>query len=133
MEKNGYFMEPVNNSKSAVIYPDINIPSAKESLQNTVPKDSAEISDTSKVFSQIDQFLNLGNPNRMDISNLNTSEKKEFLKSLAELLKNGIVGYEILNVKGRPEKHYIVTEIGDSRIKGAKLYKKDDTYNNKRQ
>jgi hypothetical protein len=43
---------------------------------------------------------------------------------LAKLLKAGVVGYEVLEVNGKPEKHYIVNEIGDERIYGAKLYKK---------
>jgi hypothetical protein len=91
-------------------------------------KDSIEISNTSKAFAKIDQFLNLGRPDRLDISDLNAGEKKEFLKMLASLLKEGVVGYEILEVNGKPEKHYIVNEIGDQRIKGAKLYRKQGYY-----
>jgi hypothetical protein len=30
------------------------------------------------------------------------------------------MGYETLKVKGKPEKHFIETEIGDDRLKGAK-------------
>ena len=61
-------------------------------------------------------------------ADLNDAEKEEFLKMLANLLKHGIIGYEILEVNGQPEKHFIVNQIGDERIYGAKLYKKDGFY-----
>jgi len=85
-------------------------------------KDKIEISNTSKAFNKLNDFLNLGKKRSFDLSDLNPKEKDEFLKMLSELLKAGVVGYEILEVNGKPEKHYIVNEIGDSRIKGAKLY-----------
>lgn len=98
---------------------------AKQVKPDNSPKDTIEISDSAKVFSNIDKFLNLGDPDRLNLDNMNNSEKKEFLKTLADLLKKGFMGYEILKVKGKPEKHFIETEIGDERLKGAKLYKKD--------
>jgi len=91
-------------------------------------RDSIEISNTSKVYDRIDKFLNLGRPDRLEISDLNPAEKKEFLKILADLLRKGIVGYEVLEVNGKPEKHYIVNQIGDERLKGAKLYTKSGYY-----
>lgn len=101
---------------------------SRNDSENRQPADSAEISNTSKAFARLDKFLNLGRPDRLDISDLNEAEKKEFLKMLAELLKKGIVGYEVLEVNGKPEKHYIVNEIGDERIYGARLYKKKGYY-----
>jgi len=86
-------------------------------------KDTASISNTSKVFSQVDRVFNLGNPGRADTGNMTPDDRKEFIKIVANLLHKGVVGYEILNVNGRPEKHFIENEIGDTRIKGAKLYK----------
>jgi len=86
--------------------------------------DSIEISNTSKAFAKIDSFLNLGKSDRLDTDDLNEEEKKEFLKMLADLIKEGIVGYEVLEVNGKPERHYIVNQIGDERIYDAKLYKK---------
>jgi hypothetical protein len=87
------------------------------------PKDSIEISNTSKVYSNVEKFLNLGNPDRLDLSKMNKGEKEEFIKMVASLAKKGIVGYEELEVNKQKEKHFIETEIGDERIKGAKLYK----------
>ena len=95
----------------------------KNSVVQKFPEDTIEISNTSKVFKKLDDFLNLGKPDRLDLSDLNPEEKEEFLKMLSKLLKAGIVGYEILEVNGKPEKHYIVNQIGDERIYGAKLYK----------
>ena len=88
--------------------------------------DSAEISDTSKVFKRLDDFLNLGKSDRLNIDDLNPKEKDEFLKMLSDLIKKGVVGYEVLDVNGKPEKHYIDLEIGDQRIKGARLWRKDN-------
>ncbi len=95
---------------------------------NLKQNDTAEISNTAKVFDKLDKFLNLGRSNRLDLDDLNDKEKEEFMKMLAELLKRGIVGYEVLEVNGKPEKHYIVNQIGNERIYGAKLYKKKGYY-----
>ena len=92
--------------------------------------DSAEISNTSKAFKKLDDFFNLGKADRLNTDDLNPKEKQEFLKMLSDLIKKGVVGYEILEVNGKPEKHYIDMEIGDRRIYGAKLYKKTDPYTN---
>jgi len=95
----------------------------KNFFENTI--DTIEFSNTSKAFSKLDNFLNLGKSDRLDITELNESEKKEFLKMLAVLLQKGIVGYEVLEVNGKPEKHYVVNQIGDKRIQCAKIYKRE--------
>ncbi len=117
-------MRPVDNSTN--IFTTFQSYSLKKNTtgKDEPSSDSIEISNTSKVFSKIDNFLNLGKPDRLDVGDLNEEEKKEFLKILSELLKRGIVGYEILEVNGKPEKHYIVNQLGNERIYGAKLYKK---------
>jgi len=91
-------------------------------------KDSAEISDTAKVFNNIDKFFNLGRDGRTELSSMNESEKKEFLKMTAYLIKHGVIGYEVREVNGKPEKHDVTNEIGDQRIYGTKLYKKPGYY-----
>lgn len=117
-------MRQVDNTKN--IFTAFYLSSIKKNETNKDESlaDSIQISNTSKVFNKIDSFLNLGKRDRLDMSDLNDEEKKEFLKMLAELLKRGIVGYEILEVNGKSEKHYIVNQIGDQRTYGAKLYKK---------
>lgn len=117
-------MEPLSGIVNKI--PAINISSPnirKNTIDQKLPEDTIEISNTSKVFKKLDDFLNLGKPDRLDLSDLNPEEKEEFLKMLSKLLKAGIVGYEMLEVNGKPEKHYIVNQIGDERIYGAKLYK----------
>lgn len=87
-------------------------------------KDSFEFSSTPKVFDKLNNFLNLGKSDRLDTSDLNPAEKEEFLQMLSKLLQAGVVGYEMLEIDGKVEKHYIVNQIGNPRTKGAKV--KDD-------
>lgn len=123
-------MQPIDNSTPLPKIFNEDLKNVNKSNTNSLPKDSVEISNTAKVYDRIDKFLNLGRPDRLDVSDLNDAEKEEFLKMLADLLKRGIIGYEILEVNGQPEKHYIVNQIGDERIYGAKIYKKDGFYKN---
>lgn len=121
-------MKPIENSKSLQDLFTSDSKKIKVPNKNSTAKDSIEISNTSKVYDRIDKFLNLGRPDRLDVSDLNNVEKEEFLKMLTDLIRKGIVGYEILEVNGKPEKHYIVNQIGDERLEGAKLYLKKGYY-----
>ncbi|MGK9368470.1 hypothetical protein ACSSWA_06180 [Melioribacter sp. Ez-97] len=122
-------MEPVSGNKFflSALFNQLK----NETLPNdksAVSADSAEISNTARVFDKLDKFLNLGRKDRLDIGDLNEAEKEEFMKMLAALIKRGIVGYEVLEINGRPEKHYIVNQIGNERTYGAKLYNKKGYY-----
>lgn len=116
-------MEPITNRSNILqtLYPSY---VKKENGKEDKTSDSIEISNTSKAFAKLDNFLNLGKSDRLETSDLNEEERKEFLKMLSDLIKKGVVGYEVLEVNGKPEKHYVVNQIGDERIYGAKLYKK---------
>ncbi|MAT57575.1 MAG: hypothetical protein CMF23_06335 [Ignavibacteriae bacterium] len=105
--------------------------SKNQSDKSSIKKDSLEISNTSKVFKKIDDFLNLGKPDRLSTEGMTKEEKDEFLKMLSILLKKGIVGYEVLEVDGKPEKHFIVNQIGNQRIYGAELYKNKSYFKDK--
>lgn len=105
--------------------------SKNQSDKSSIKKDSLEISNTSKVFKKIDDFLNLGKPDRLSTEGMTKEEKDEFLKMLSILLKKGIVGYEVLEVDGKPEKHFIVNQIGNQRIYGAELYKNKSYFRDK--
>ena len=119
-------MQPVNNNQKLIRILNEDVKRSKSgNFSPKVKRDSISISNTSRAFSKLNNFLNLGKRDRLDIGDLNPKEKKEFLKMLVKLLKMGIVGYEILKVNGKPEKHYIVNQIGDERIYGAKLYNKN--------
>jgi len=103
-------------------------PQEKALTGSETKSDSIEISNTAKVYDKVDKFLNLGDSDRLDVGELNEAERKEFLKMLTALIKKGLVGYEVLDVNGKPEKHFVDNQIGDKRLKGAKLYKKKDFY-----
>ncbi len=91
-----------------------------------IEADSIKISDTAKAFKKVDEFLNLGKPDRLEsVLNMSPGVQEEFFKMLSILLQRGVVGYEMLEVDGKPEKHYMVTQIGDQRIQDAKLYDED--------
>jgi hypothetical protein len=83
---------------------------------------------SSDVFGAVDSFFNLGNSGRLNsYYNLSDKDKESFVKIVSELMKQGYVGYEILEIDGQPEKHSIESQIGDERVKNAKLY--DETGN----
>ena len=96
-----------------------------------MPEIPAVINEAGKsdVFSAVDDFFNLGNSDRLSAySNLSDKDKASFVKIVAELAKQGYVGYEILEVNGQPEKHSIESQIGDERVKNAKLYDENGEY-----
>lgn len=125
-------MQINNDGKSLLIYDNENYKTGKSGFNKKEErKDKIEISNTSKAFDKLNDFMNLGKPGRMDISDLSPEEREEFLKMLADILKQGIIGYEIREVDGKPEKHFIVNQIGDERLYGTKLYTKKNTYYNR--
>ena len=117
-------MDPINNSKPINTIFSEEAFHAKESVNNSTKKDAAEISNTAKAFAKLDNVLNLGKTDRLETGKMNSAEREEFLKMLGATLKNHIVGYEILDINGQPEKHDVTNQIGDERSQGAKLYKK---------
>ncbi len=92
----------------------------RESAVTEARKNNVSIS--SNVFKKVEEFMNAGTTKDVLLSDLTPDEKNQFFKILAGLLKAGIVGYEILEVNGKPEKHYLVNQIGDRRLYGAKRY-----------
>lgn len=91
-------------------------------LKSSSKSDNIQISSTAKAFNKLDSFLNLGKPDRLDTSDLSKKDKEEFMMMLAKLMKKGIVGYEYLEVDGKKEKHFIVNQLKDDRIKDAELW-----------
>lgn len=118
-------MTPINNVTGAENIFNTDFNQVKDVTNSSSPKDTIEISDSAKVFSNIDKIFDVNNPDRLNLSEMNDAEKKEFLNTVRNLLKKGFMGYETLKVKGKVEKHFIETEIGDERLKGAKVYTKD--------
>ncbi len=96
--------------------------SAREIVRVEAQKEGNPIPNTSKAFNKLDQFLNLGTSRDLKTDDLTPEELAQFLKMLSFLLKKGVVGYHVYDVNGKPEKYYALTEIGDRRLRGKKLY-----------
>ncbi|MBI9072566.1 MAG: hypothetical protein JEY94_13270 [Melioribacteraceae bacterium] len=123
-------MDSIKGVTSNIKFSGIIKPNNKEKLKDQEKNDSLNISNSANAFKKIDDFLNLGKPDRLNMDNLSDGEKEEFLKMLSTLLKEGIVGYEYLEVDGKKEKHFIVNQLKNDRIRGAKLWDKfrDEPY-----
>jgi len=84
---------------------------------------SVELSASHDVFSAVDDFYNLGRSDRFEaFHKLSPEEKEQFVKIVAELAKSGYVGYEELIVNNKVERHEIVSQIGDYRLRNARVY-----------
>lgn len=93
--------------------------------------ESVNISASQDVFSAVDSFFNLGSSKRFDdFHNLSPEDKESFVKIVAELAKAGYMGYEELRVDNKVERHEIAHQMGDERLRGAKVY--DDAVNRRR-
>lgn len=85
--------------------------------------DPVEISVSREVFTAVDSFFNLGKSGRFDdFHNLSREEKEQFVKIVAELAKTGYMGYEELTVNKKVERHDVLNQIGDQRLRSAELY-----------
>jgi len=76
------------------------------------------------VFQAVDDFLYLNKSDRLgSFFNLNGAGKEKFFQIVGKLLEAGVIGYEKLELEdGTVEKHFIETEIGNRKLKGAKYY-----------
>lgn len=98
---------------------------ARNIIATEARKADLTIPNTSKAYAKLDSFLNLGTTRDLSLAVLSPQERDQFTAMLGMLLQRGVVGYEVLKVKGHPEKHYIVNEIGARRLYGKKLYHKE--------
>jgi len=120
----------------------INIQQLRQSFQQIYVKNNQEnqktniensdhmlnISNTSKLLNKVESFLNLNSANNLNIDDLPNEDKEEFLAMISSLMKEGIIGYEVLEIDGQPEKHFIVNQIGNDQIYDAKLYDETGEY-----
>ncbi len=75
------------------------------------------------VGNAVDRVMDLSLENRnvfTSLDGLSGEERDSFLDLLAGLLKQGIVGIETLDVRGRPYERFATNSIGDDRFRGAK-------------
>ena len=84
---------------------------------------SVELSASHDVFSAVDNYFNLGRSGRFDtFHKLSPEDKEQFVKIVAELAKAGYIGYEELIVNKKLERHEILSQIGDRRLRDARVY-----------
>ena len=84
----------------------------------------AELSAGGDVFKAVDDFFDLSRPGRFDgVLKLDRAARNQFYKMVGSLLMNGYVGYETLIVNNKVERHDLVLQIGDDRLKQARPYR----------
>lgn len=84
---------------------------------------SVDFSVSHDVFSAVDDFFNLGKSGRFNsFHSLSPEDKEQFVTIVAELAKSGYVGFEELLVNKRVERHEITSQIGDQRLRLARVY-----------
>ena len=81
-------------------------------------EEQIEAPQSAKVFKKFELFLNSGQCANFDLSDLNDSEKDEFLGMLYELLNYGVVECESVEKEGTSEKLYLVNELADDWTEG---------------
>ncbi len=90
-----------------------------EALRGTGP-------DSGSVFDAVDLALDLSHKSPRDLmgamNKLTPGECQEFLSMLAELLQQGIIGTETLEVNGEPYTCYLPTRMGDTRLMHARTW-----------
>lgn len=97
--------------------------SRRNSGSRPAPADVVDISASKDVFTAVESFFNMGKTNRFeDFHNLSREDKEKFITIVAELAKSGYMGYEELVVDNKVERHEIAHQMGDDRIRGAKVY-----------
>jgi len=85
--------------------------------------------DPGAVFDAIDLALDLSHNGPRDLAGavkkLSSGECEEFLTMLAELLQQGVIGTETLEVNGEPYTCYLPTRLGDPRLMHAKPWRRN--------
>lgn len=98
-------------------------PASQMTDSKSIDAVSVELSASHDVFSAVDDFYNLGRSDRFDaFHKLSPGDKEQFVKIVAELAKSGYIGYEELIVNKKAERHEIVSQIGDDRLRNARVY-----------
>jgi len=78
------------------------------------------------VIGAVDDFLDLsGGPRDIfrALGSMDDADVDAFLQMLAQLLKSGVMGTEMLEVNGEPYKSFIVTRAADEDVRDAPLYR----------
>lgn len=74
----------------------------------------------------VDSVFNLSQPSRgvlTAVFGLSPEELKQFLLITANLLKNGVAGAEVLDVRGQPRKTFVDARVAGPALRGAPPYR----------
>lgn len=75
----------------------------------------------SKIWSAIDSYFDLGDPNKLLWMQLSPAAQSQYWKIITKLIQKGVVGYRYYEVNGQKEKHFIECEMAVSRFANAKV------------
>lgn len=79
------------------------------------------------VFDAIDYTLDLSNPRGRNllgaVGELSPADRQTFLTSLADLLQQGVIGTETLDVHGEPYTCFLPTRLSDPRLAHARPWR----------
>ncbi len=82
-------------------------------------KDSFKISDTAKVSKKVDDLFKINGQSTLSMDDLSSNERQEFVKTVANRLKDKFGQYKALDIKGHPELYDVVTHLGNNQSSGA--------------
>ena len=105
-----YTTRNINSSRHILIDHSHKTNSYDINPQQEVP---VKIHERTRALDKLESFLGEGKPEKFDLSNLDNSEKDEFLSMLYELLACGVVECETIEVNGMQEKHYLINSLDD--------------------
>ena len=105
-------------------------PSAPPGLSKGTSASSVEELREADVIGAVDDFLDLsGGPRDVfgALGSMDDADVEAFLEMLAQLLKSGVMGTEMLEVNGEAYKSFIVTRAADEDVRDAPLYRERST------
>ena len=106
-------------------------------LKTTGPAAQSEVVQTKSlpkpnavpIFRAVEDVFDLGAETRnidLSVSNLNEPEIAEYLSLTAKLLQAGVVGFEDLDVNGKPTRSFVPFEIAGGYTEDARPYRGPD-------
>ncbi|MBM2816749.1 MAG: hypothetical protein HW421_3511 [Ignavibacteria bacterium] len=73
------------------------------------------------IYDRVDKFFDLGAKKDLSFSDMTETEKDEFLRIVAKMLRSGLVGYNYFEKNGKIEKHFIESQMLDRTLKHKRL------------
>ncbi|MFW6414980.1 MAG: hypothetical protein ACOCZ2_01570 [Thermodesulfobacteriota bacterium] len=83
------------------------------------------------VFDTAHDFFDLSDPGRLsNWSKLDSEEREGFVQMVAKLAQRGLVGYEILDVRGEPYENFLSPRLADREASHAHVYDRNGYFKN---